>query len=402
MSERIGVIGLGYVGLPLALAFAGAGFETVGYDSDKQRVSSLLAEHPGAWTHSPRRLKGCTVYIVCVPTPVDTHHQPDLGSLMQACDDIGSVIRNGAVVVIESTVAPGMTEGVCGREIARASGLRQGVDFFMAYSPERINPGDSEHTLAKVVKVVAAEDNATLDRVAELYGSIIKAGIHRAPSIRVAEAAKCLENVQRDVNIALMNECAQMFEHLGIETRDVLAAARTKWNFLDFKPGLVGGHCISVDPYYLAAASEERGYHPELILAARRINDSMSEFIARKMAKMLSQEGCPTAGARVAILGMTYKPDVSDCRNSRVIDIVDELILYGVNPLVHDPLVDPVVANETYGIKLWALEELTDLDGSILAVPQRIAGLKPGGALIDVCGVLDREQIPEGVEYYSL
>jgi UDP-N-acetyl-D-galactosamine dehydrogenase len=350
--------------------------------------------------------------VVAVPTPVDADNRPDLSPVIRASATVGRALSGGAVVVYESTVYPGVTEEICGPILERESGLRAGTDFTLAYSPERINPGDKEHTLERITKVVSGQDGPTLDRVAAAYGRVVTAGVHRAPSIQVAEAAKVIENTQRDLNIALMNEIAMICDRLNIRTADVLAAARTKWNFLPFTPGLVGGHCIGVDPYYLTTRAEQLGYQPEVILAGRRINNRMGEYIAGKMLKMLINADLPVKEARVGILGLTFKENVSDLRNSRVPDIVRELGQVGIRPLVHDPLCASDDALHEYGITLRQLEELTDLDGLILAVPHaeyldagpaRIAErLKPGGVLLDVKSVISPGSVPPGVHFWSL
>ncbi len=425
MKEKIAVIGLGYVGLPVALAFA-LRCETVGFDIDTSRIAELEAggDRTGEvdradlgassirFTESVEDLRGCTFFIITVPTPIDASRRPDLRAVLAASRSVGSVLEKGAVVVYESTVYPGVTEEICGPALAAASGLEAGVDFTLGYSPERINPGDREHTITRIVKVVSGQDAATLDRVAAAYGSIIEAGIHRAPSIRVAEAAKVIENTQRDLNIAFMNELSLIFERLEIPTRDVLAAAGTKWNFLKFTPGLVGGHCIGVDPYYLTAKAEEVGYHPEVILAGRRINDDMGRHVAQRVVKGLGQAGLPVAGARVAVLGLAFKPNVPDLRNSRVPDVIDELSQFGIEAMVHDPLVDPDHARHEYDIELVDLETARNLHALILAVPHRallaldLAELQrrvvPGGVLFDVGGVLDRSTLTDTVRYLSL
>ncbi|NBC32970.1 MAG: nucleotide sugar dehydrogenase [Alphaproteobacteria bacterium] len=426
MTERIAVIGLGYVGLPVALAFARHFPGTVGFDIDGNRIAELRSGHdrtgeaePGAldatdlaFTADPADLHGATVFIVTVPTPIDANRQPDLTAILRACGTVGGALRPGAVVVFESTVYPGLTEELCGPALERASGLRRGRDFALGYSPERINPGDRAHGLADIVKVIAAEDGPTLERLAAAYGAVVTAGLHRAPSIRVAEAAKVIENAQRDLNIALMNELAIIFDRLGIRTHDVIEAAATKWNFLRFTPGLVGGHCIGVDPYYLTAKAESVGYHPEIILAGRRINDGMGAFIARRLVKLLSRAGHPVRDARVGILGLTFKENVPDLRNSRVPDILAELAEFGIAALVHDPLADPMEARAEYGLRLAALEDLAGLHALVLAVPHRayldhpraalLAPLVPGGVLIDVKSALDPAGLPESVSYWSL
>ena len=407
-QERIAVIGLGYVGLPVALAFARAFPGTIGFDVDQARVDELsrgidltgesapeeLRGAKLALTADPDRLRGADFFVVAVPTPVDANRQPDLAQLGAACATVGRALSQGAVVVFESTVYPGATEEFCGPLLEQASGLKRGRDFFLAYSPERINPGDREHRLENIVKIVAGEDAATLERVASAYGRIVPAGIHRAPSIPVAEAAKVIENTQRDLNIALMNELALIFDRLGLRTADVLAAAGTKWNFLPFSPGLVGGHCIGVDPYYLTAKAEVVGYHPEVILAGRRINNDMGLFIARKLLKLLARSGRHIAGAKVGVLGLTFKENVPDLRNSRVPDLLGELAEFGVEALVHDPLASAAAAERKYGITLSAMEAFRDLDGLVLAVPHRqylgplrpavIEAVSTGGVFIDV------------------
>jgi UDP-N-acetyl-D-galactosamine dehydrogenase len=426
MSEKVGVIGLGYVGLPVALGFARHFPTTIGFDTDDRRVEELRRGHdrtgeqdeetlrrsPLRMTSDPADLRGCTFYVVAVPTPVDAQNRPDLSSLVRASETIGRVLARGAVVVYESTVYPGVTEEICGPVLERESELRAGKDFTLGYSPERINPGDKEHTLERITKIVSGQDARTLNRVAAAYGLVVTAGVHRAPSIQVAEAAKVIENTQRDLNIALMNEIALICDRLGIRTADVLAAARTKWNFLPFTPGLVGGHCIGVDPYYLTTRAEQLGYKPEVILAGRRINNGMGEHIAGKLVKMLINADLPVKRARVGILGLTFKENVSDLRNSRVPDIVRELGQYGIRPFVHDPLAEPEQAMDEYGISLRPLDELRDLDGLILAVPHaryldegpaRIAErLKPGGVLVDVKSVVPPSSVPPGIHYWSL
>src|SRR3954463_16124679 len=321
MQERIAVIGLGYVGLPVALAFARKFPGSIGFDVNKEKVEELrrgfdrnqevsektLKESSLVITSDIAELKSVTFFVVAVPTPVDENNVPDLTPVVKASETVGKGLTKGAVVVFESTVYPGVTEEICGPILAKVSGLVQGKDFKLGYSPERINPGDKEHTLERIVKVVSGEDAATLDRVANAYGSIIDAGVHRAPSIKVAEAAKVIENTQRDLNIALMNELALIFDRLGIRTRDVLAAAGTKWNFLKFSPGLVGGHCIGVDPYHLPTKAEELGYQPQVILAGRRINNEMGPYIAQRTVKLLVHQGLPVKNARVGVFGLTFK-----------------------------------------------------------------------------------------------
>lgn len=425
-SEKIAVIGLGYVGLPLAVAFA-KHFETViGIDIDSRRIAALranedwtgevtpenLAASSIQFTDSAADLEGATFFAITVPTPVDGDRRPDLGAVKGACRMIAPYLKKGGVVVLESTVYPGVTEDICGPILAEVSGLRQGIDFKLGYSPERINPGDTEHGLEVIVKVVSGEDPETLDRVSAAYGSFAAAGVHRAPSIKVAESAKVIENTQRDLNIALMNELSIIFERLEISTRDVLAAAATKWNFLKFTPGLVGGHCIGVDPYYLTARAEAVGYHPEVILAGRRINDGMGAFLARKLIKMLLASDRMSAKARIGILGLTFKENVPDIRNSKVPDIVTELREYSLDPLIFDPYVTPELAEEEFGLTLSPEDQLNDLDGLILAVSHEqflengtealTNRLKPGGILIDVKSVLDDSTLRSDVQYWGL
>jgi UDP-N-acetyl-D-galactosamine dehydrogenase len=426
MHETIAIVGLGYVGLPVALASARVFPKVIGYDIDQARVDELRRGHDRtrevegdaltrsslALTTDAGALREATFFIVTVPTPIDANRQPDLGPLEAASRAVGRALQEGAVVVYESTVYPGVTEELCGPILAETSGLRQGVDFHLGYSPERINPGDREHTLERIVKVVSGDDEATLERVAAVYSRFVEAGVHRAPSIRVAEAAKVIENTQRDLNIALMNELAIIFERLGLRSLDVLRAAGTKWNFLPFRPGLVGGHCIGVDPYYLTAKAESVGYHPQVILAGRRINDGMGAFVAQKTVKLMVQADVPLRESRVAILGLTFKEDVPDLRNSRVPDILEELASFGIAARVHDPLADAEHARRECGVALTPLEELEALDVLILAVPHRayleggaaalLARLRPGGVLVDVKGAVAPGDVPAGAHYWSL
>ncbi len=426
MDVKIGVVGLGYVGLPLALALARKFPGTVGFDIDKQKISALLAGKDPTdegldaeiqasdvtLVQSATELEGCNFLIVTVPTPVDENHNPDLRPLRSACEALGPILRPGTTIVFESTVYPGLTEDLCGPWLEKSSGLKRGKDFKLGYSPERMNPGDKEHSVDKIVKVVAGEDAATLKLVASVYGSIVTAGIHEAPSIAVAEAAKVIENTQRDLNIALMNELAIIFDRIGIASRDVLAAARTKWNFMPFTPGLVGGHCIGVDPYYLTTKAEQLRYHPQVILAGRRINDGMGPWIAQKIVKLLVQKGTPVKGARVGMLGLTFKEDVSDIRNSRIPDMVRELSEFGIEAIIHDPGARPEEVKHEYQLSLSNWEDLRDLDALVLAVghreyrgmalPELCQGLKADGILIDVKSVLDRAAVPPAMTYWCL
>jgi UDP-N-acetyl-D-galactosamine dehydrogenase len=425
MSERIAVIGLGYVGLPVALALAKRFPGTLGFDIHKEKLDELArgedrngevsAETLRATslrlTHDPSALEEATFFVVAVPTPVDKNNVPDLTPVIKASETVGKALRKGAVVVYESTVYPGVTEDVCGPILARVSGLPRAA-FALGYSPERINPGDKEHTLEKITKVVSGQDAATLERVAAVYGAIITAGVHRAPSIKVAEAAKVIENTQRDINIALMNELALIFDRMGIRTSDVLAAAGTKWNFLPFRPGLVGGHCIGVDPYYLTTKAQELGYQPEVILAGRRINNGMGPYVAQRLVKLLIHADIPVRGARVGILGLTFKENCSDLRNSRVPDIVGELGQFGIAPLVHDPLASAHEATAEYGLHLSSLDAFTKLDALVLAVSHDAyrsqgtealtARVRDGGVVVDVKSALDAAKVRKGLHYWSL
>lgn len=425
MSEKIAVIGLGYVGLPLAIALAEKCKHVVGFDISAPRVAELkdgkdttleveddtLQKSSLIITDDKKDLSGITMYIVTVPTPIDVNRQPDLSPLRGACKMLGPFLSENSVVVFESTVYPGVTEEVCGPILEWESGLKCGKDFFLGYSPERIVPGDKVNTLETIMKIVSAQDDV-IDRVKAVYGSIIKAGLHIAPSIQVAEAAKVIENTQRDVNIAIVNELAIIFEKMGIRTRDVLEAAGTKWNFLPFRPGLVGGHCISVDPYYLSSKAEMMGYHPQLILASRRVNDSMGPRIGEKLVKMMVQAGQAPKNARVAILGITFKENVPDLRNSRIPDIVDSLREFGIDPLIFDPLANQAEVHHEYGLKMCHEKDLHDLDAVVYAVQHDvfkekyerdvIGKIKPDGVLIDIKSVLQSEDVRDDLNYWSL
>jgi UDP-N-acetyl-D-galactosamine dehydrogenase len=424
-NESVAVIGLGYVGLPLAVALSRKA-DVVGFDVNARRVDEIGKGIDSTNEVSPSDLLGSslkvtadaalladrTIYIVTVPTPIDEANRPDFTAMLRACELVGPVLTPGAIAVFESTVYPGVTEDICGPALERASGLTCGTDFTLGYSPERINPGDKEHPLEKIVKVVAGQDASTLDRLSALYGGIVEAGIHKAPSIKVAEAAKVLENTQRDVNIALMNEVSKICDLVGISSRDVLAAAGTKWNFLKFHPGLVGGHCIGVDPYYLTAKAQELGYHPEVILSGRRVNDSMGSYIARRLIKLLSRHDMPLRSLRVGILGFTFKENVPDIRNSKVVDIFAELASFGLEPLVHDPMADPEAVTAEYGVQLSSMDELHGLHALVLAVPHsayvrldasdfsHMLGID--GIFVDVKSSVAPELLREDICYWSL
>jgi UDP-N-acetyl-D-galactosamine dehydrogenase len=422
-QRKIAVIGLGYVGLPVAVAFARSGAPVVGFDIDRKRVDELrsgrdrtrevdpahLKQKSLRFDHDPSGLADADFYIVTVPTPIDGARRPDLGAILSASAIVGDVLKRGDIVVYESTVYPGAIEEECLPVLEKKSGLAGGRDFAVGYSPERINPGDEMHRFEAIIKVVSAQDPRTLDIVADVYGSVVKAGIHRAPSIKVAEAAKVIENTQRDLNIAFMNELSAIFHQLGLDTGDVLAAASTKWNFLNFQPGLVGGHCIGVDPYYLTFRAEKAGYHPEIILAGRRINDGMGERIARECMRALLQGG--RANPTVTILGMTFKENVPDIRNSKVIDILRELERVGVAVQVADPIASAEEANHEYGVKLTPIDSLRPSDAVIFAVAHKgyVAGGWPlvgkllkdrRGIVLDVKAKLDRAKKPEGIDLW--
>ena len=384
-SRNVSVVGLGYVGLPVAVAF-GKHKRTIGFDINIVRIEELKAGYERTGEITPEELSTADIiftdslddlrladfHIVAVPTPVDDGKQPDLTPMLKASETVGTVLKPGDIVVYESTVYPGVTEDECVPVLERVSGLICGKDFTVGYSPERINPGDKEHTFTKITKIVSGQDAETLEIVAQVYGSVVMAGVHRAPCIMVAEAAKVIENTQRDLNIALMNELALIFDRMGIDTNEVLQAAGTKWNFLKFTPGLVGGHCIGVDPYYLTHKSEKIGYIPQVILAGRRINDGMGRFIAQRTIKEMILAGHSIQGATVTVLGLTFKEDCPDLRNSKVIDIIQELKEYGVNVQVHDPLADSAEAAHEYGIALTAFEMLEPAAAIVAAVSHRL------------------------------
>ena len=424
-GRKIAVIGLGYVGLPVAVSFARAGVPVVGFDIDATRIAELRQgtdrtrevdvddlRHPSlAFTADPEALKESDFYIVTVPTPIDEARRPDLRAMIAASRSVGSALKKADIVVYESTVYPGAVEEDCVPVLAETSGLVPGVDFTVGYSPERINPGDQQHRFETITKVISAQDAKTLGIVAAVYSSVVTAGIHRAPSIKVAEAAKVIENTQRDLNIAFMNELSLIFQALGLDTSDVLAAARTKWNFMPFQPGLVGGHCIGVDPYYLTFRAERAGYHPEVILAGRRINDGMGQRVARECVRGLLRR--KTQGGVVTVLGLTFKENVPDTRNSRVIDIIRELQSFGLTVQLHDPWADVADAKHEHGVTLMELGALQPADAIVLAVAhdlyveggwpliRRLLG-KDGGLVLDVKIKLDRASKPADVELWRL
>ncbi len=427
MKRKISVIGLGYVGLPVAAGFGRIGYQVLGFDIDSRRISELSHGHdrtgevepemlaaPGLrFSCDPRDLAAADFHIVTVPTPIDASKQPDLGPLKCASETIGRTLKRGDIVVYESTVYPGVTEDVCIPVLEKASGLRWKADFNVGYSPERINPGDKERRFDSILKIVSADTPETLDVIDATYRAVVKAGTHRAESIKVAEFAKVLENTQRDINIALINEVALISDRLGIDTRDVLAAAGTKWNFLPFKPGLVGGHCIGVDPFYIAHKAEEVGYHPHVIHSGRRVNDSMGLHVADRVVRSVmrhARNGRPI----VTVLGVTFKENVPDIRNTRVVDIVRELQDFGITVQLHDPMADGDLLREEYDLSLTPLENLQPADAVVLAVAHKpyseggwslvkpLLKSAPGGFVADVTGLLDRAATPEGVTLWRL
>src|SRR5476651_496781 len=426
MNRRISVIGLGYVGLPVATTFAKIGRPVIAFDIDNRRIAELSKGHdrtgevgasdlaaPGLlFTTDVDDLKKADFHIVTVPTPIDAGKQPDLEPLRKASATIGRALKMGDIVVYESTVYPGVTEDVCIPELEKASGLKWKVDFNVGYSPERINPGDKERRFDNILKIVSGDTAETLDIVDAVYRSVVTAGTHRAASIKIAEFAKVLENTQRDINIALINEIALICDRLEVDTQDVLQAAGTKWNFLPFRPGLVGGHCIGVDPFYIAHKAEELGYHPDVIHSGRRVNDGMGIYVANQVARRIMRRA---TGERpvVTVLGVTFKENVPDIRNTRVVDIVRELADFGISVQLHDPEADTDLLHEEYGLVLTPLEQLQPADAVVVAVahrPYRDGGwsfLKPllkstGGFVADVPGLLDRESIPAGVTLWRL
>ena len=426
MKRTVSVIGLGYVGLPVAVAF-GRKSRTIGFDINLQRIAELKEGHDRTgevsspelletdilFTSSIEELRLADFHIVAVPTPVDDANQPDLTPMLKASETVGKALKRGDIVVYESTVYPGATEEECVPVLERCSGLTCGADFKVGYSPERINPGDKEHTFTRIKKVVSGQDPESLAIIAATYESVVTAGVHRASCIKVAEAAKVIENTQRDLNIALMNELAIIFDRMGIATNDVLEAAGTKWNFLKFRPGLVGGHCIGVDPYYLTHKAEKIGYIPQVILAGRRINDGMGKFIAQRAVKEMIRAGHGILGTTVTVLGLTFKEDCPDLRNSKVVNIIAELVDYGVTVQVHDPLADPTEARHEYGITLTPFAELRPASALVVAVAHAayremsvgdLTGMMGDNpVLIDVKSLFDRQAaVAAGMRVWQL
>lgn len=426
MAEKIAVIGLGYVGLPVAVNLGRVFDDVVGYDVNAKRVKELiekfdstnevtsdeLKETKACLSNTEKDLEGSTFFIVTVPTPIDDLQRPDLRPLESACKTIASYLKKNDLVVFESTVYPGVTENHCGPLLEKLSGLTAGRDFFLGYSPERISPGDKERTFDKILKIISAQDEKSLARVKAVYGAVVKAGVYEASSIKVAEAAKVIENTQRDVNIALMNELAMIFHRIGISTDEVLKAAGTKWNFLKFSPGLVGGHCIGIDPYYLTTEAERLGYYPHLILSGRRINDSMGVYIAEQLIKKMIDLEMPVKKTKIGVLGLAFKEDVPDFRNSRVPDILRALKEYGPQPIIHDPHVDKLGVQHEYGFELDELSEFKNLDAVIIAVAHKeyksmgikqiVSYLKPGGIVVDIKSLFNPHEMPETYHYWSL
>lgn len=426
MNKKIAVIGLGYVGLPVAVAF-GLKHKVIGFDINENRINTLksgidytnevepkeLQEADIEFTNNPTSLSHVDFMIVAVPTPINEHKQPDLTPVIKATEMIAQHMSKGSIVVYESTVYPGVTEDVCVPLLEQHSGMKNGVDFFVGYSPERINPGDKEHTFTKITKVVAGQNEEITEIVAEVYGSVLEVGVYRASSIKVAEAAKVIENTQRDLNIALMNELAVIFDIIGIDTEEVLKAAGTKWNFLPFSPGLVGGHCIGVDPYYLTHKAESLGYHPEVILAGRRINDNMGKFIATSLVKQMIHKNMPIQGAKVTILGLTFKENVPDLRNSKVIDVINELKDFGIEVQVTDIYANEQEALHEYGLELVPYEKLVPAEAVVFAVPhdeyvskgwdQFDTLLKHGkGIVVDIKSKLNVHTCPDNISLWRL
>lgn len=427
-KEKLSLVGLGYVGMPIAVEFAKRGVKVIGYDLNEAKIEmykngfdpthevgdDVIKNSAVDFTSDAEKLKEAKFHIVAVPTPVNDDHTPDLTPVEGAARILGKNLTKGSIVVFESTVYPGVTEDICKPILEKESGLKCGEDFKIGYSPERINPGDKEHRLNTIKKIVSGMDEETLDIVANVYSIVVDAGVHRAESIKVAEAAKVIENSQRDINIAFMNELSIIFNKMGIDTLAVLEAAGTKWNFLPFRPGLVGGHCIGVDPYYLTYKAEEVGYHSQIILSGRRINDDMGRYVAESCVKQLIQLSKPVKGARVAVLGFTFKENCPDTRNSKVFDIVKELREYGIEPVIADPQADAAEAERLYGIKMSPLSDVKDMDAVILAVAHKeFAGLSVADVdkyfkgdeklLLDIKGVFNKKEYEAaGYRYWRL
>ncbi len=410
-EDKIAVVGLGYVGLPLAVSMSKY-FEVIGYDFKQNRIKELksgfdrtleisdysLENAEILFTDNPEDISLCRFIIVAVPTPIDEYRIPDLKPLCSASGTVGKYMQKGSCIVFESTVYPGATEEVCIPILEKESGFKYGIDFTVGYSPERINPGDKTHSLENIVKIVSGSNQDTTWLLSNVYGKVVKAGIHSVSSIKVAEAAKVIENTQRDINIALVNELAMVFHKMGIDTAEVLEAAGTKWNFLPFKPGLVGGHCIGVDPYYLTFKAESLGYHPEMILAGRRINDGMGKYVSERVVKMLIKAGRRVRGSKIAVLGVTFKENVPDMRNTKVVDIISELKDYEAEVFVHDPFADPEEASTYYGIELNEMDRLAGADVVILAVPHKFYMDIGFSAIAGLCG----NKIPVVVDLKSV
>lgn len=424
MNRKIAVVGLGYVGLPVAVSF-GKHHEVIGFDISEQRIKELkegydrtnevnnndLSETNIVFTADKNELKKADFIIVAVPTPINKHNQPDLTPLLKASESVGSVLNKGTIVVYESTVYPGATEEDCVPVLESHSGLKSGKDFFVGYSPERINPGDKVHTFETITKVVSGQTPEVLDIVANVYSSVVKAGVHKAASIKVAEAAKVIENTQRDVNIALMNELSIIFDKIGIDTNDVLEAAGTKWNFLKFTPGLVGGHCIGVDPYYLTHRAEELGHHPEVILAGRKINDDMSKHVASSIIKKMIKKGINVSDATVNVLGLTFKENTPDLRNTKIVEVIQELEEFGLNVVVNDVEADSAEAKKFYNIDLKEKNELNKAEVIIFAVShedykinkkQYLEYVKSNGLIIDIKGIINKDDTSENQSIWRL
>lgn len=426
IEEVISVIGLGYVGLPVAVAF-GKKFKTIGFDINASRINELregydrtrevdradLINSKVIYSSSIDDIKAANFHIVAVPTPVDEHNQPDLTPMLRASETVGKAIKKGDVVVFESTVYPGVCEEECLPILEKVSGLRGGIDFKIGYSPERINPGDKNHTFTKILKIVSGQDAESLDRIARVYGSVVEAGVYKASSIKVAEAAKVIENTQRDLNIALVNELSLIFDKMGIDTNEVIDAAGTKWNFQKFRPGLVGGHCIGVDPYYLTFKAQRLGYYPQVILSGRAINDGMGKYIAEKTVKEIIHAGYAVKGSVVTVLGLTFKEDCPDIRNSKVLDIIKELKEYGVDIQVYDPEASADEVEHEFGLKMTPLKDLRPSHATILAVKHhnlislgldRLSKLcKKPGLFVDVKSAFGRGDVQKlGLTYWSL